>query len=494
MELKRQICARAMQSRDARFDGRFFTGVLTTGIYCRPVCPAPSPRLKNVKFFPSAAAAAESGLRPCLRCRPESSPGTPAWSGTSATVARAIRLIADGNLDGSNVESLAACLGVSSRHLGRLFRKHVGAAPVSVAQTRRIHLAKRLLDETDLPMSQVAKAAGFNSIRRFNAALKGCYDRTPSELRRQSARSSGRGASAELVLRLAFRPPFDWASVSEFLAARAIPGVEIVRASGYARTIRLDEHAGHLEVKPLSGTHQLELSIWFPNTSAICTIVDRTRRIFDLDAAPDPIARHLSGDPDLRPAVRRWPGLRVPGAWDGFEVAIRAILGQQVTVRGATTLTGRLVDRFGSTLDDAPSDGLSRLFPEACDLASTDVGCIGIPAGRARAIRLFAEAVADGRLALDGTMDFDAFVSAAVALPGIGDWTAQYVAMRALREPDAFPSTDLGLVRAAAGSGGRITPAALRHRAEKWRPWRAYAAMLLWKSPQEKTDDALHVH
>ncbi len=493
MELKRQVCARAMQSRDARFDGRFFTGVLTTGIYCRPICPAPSPQLKNVEFFPSAAAAAETGLRPCLRCRPESSPGTPAWSGTSATVARAIRLIADGNLDGSNVETLAASLGVSSRHLGRLFRKHVGASPVSVAQTRRIHLAKRLLDESDLPMAQVATAAGFNSIRRFNAALKGCYDRTPSELRRSSGRAADRGAASDLDLRLAFRPPFDWRSVIEFLAARAIPGVEIACTTGYSRTIRLDGHAGYLTVRPLPGTHQLEMSIWFPDTSAIRTIVDRTRRLFDLDAAPDPIARHLGGDPELRSSVRRWPGLRVPGAWDGFEVAVRAILGQQVTVRGATTLTGRLVDRFGTTLEEAPSTGLSKLFPAACDLADADVGCIGIPGSRARAIRCFAEAVADGKLALDGTMDFETFVDVAVALPGIGDWTAQYVAMRALREPDAFPSTDLGLVRAATGSGERITPAALRRRAENWRPWRAYAAMLLWKNSLEKTDDALHV-
>jgi len=477
MKLDRDICRRAMKARDARFDGRFFIGVRTTGIYCRPICPVRAPNLENVSFYPTAAAAAEAGLRPCLRCRPECSPSTPAWLGSSVTVTRALRLIEAGALDREGVPQLAGTLGIGPRHLTRLFHQHLGASPGSVAQTRRLHLAKKLIDETDLPMSRISSAAGFKSVRRFNDALAGSYGRTPTALRR--ARSTSHGS--RLALRLPFRPPYDWTSLIDFLRARAIPGVEEVSSDVYRRTIAFERSSGTIEVRPADRGNALDLRVCFSDAGRLPEIVQRVRRIFDLDAVPDEIARRLGSGEQLAASIRAWPGLRVPGAWDGFEIAVRAILGQQVTVKGATTLAGRLVAAHGEPIASNGVDGLRLLFPKPATLANAELTAIGLPRARASAINTLARAVDENRLRFDTTAGLEPFVESMTRLPGIGDWTAQYVAMRALGEPDAFPATDLGLLKGAARPGETLTATALRKRAEAWRPWRAYAALHLWK-------------
>lgn len=478
MDLNQQTCERARLSRDSRFDGRFFIGVTSTGIYCRPICPAPSPKERNVRYFPSAAAAGEAGFRPCLRCRPEASPGTPAWLGSSTTVSRALRLIDEDGLADTSLEALATRLGIGSRQLRRLFLKHLGATPVAVVQTRRLHFAKTLIDQTDLPFTQAALASGFGSIRRFNASFRTLYDRTPSELRRLAHRPGG-GRAEHYRFQLPFRPPLDWEGLLGFLAPRAIPGAEAIDAGKYRRTISIQGKRGSIEVGLGRG---LELRINFPDVRALIQIVDRVRRLFDLRADPSEIHARLTHDPLLSGLH---PGLRVPGAWDGFELAVRAILGQQVSVKGATTLAGRLVRAFGEPMDGG--EGLTHVFPAAETLAIADLSGIGLPAARAEAIRQLAGAVAGGELSFSGVVDPARFVERFKELPGIGDWTAQYVAMRALGEPDAFPASDLHLLRVA----GVAKSKQLEERAECWRPWRAYAAMHLW---QENADDRLHVY
>ncbi len=494
MQLEPQACYRALRTRDARFDGRFFTAVRSTGVFCRPVCPAPCPRLENCTFVPSAAAARELGYRPCLRCRPEASPGTPAWLGTSATVSRALRLISEGALDHGSVDALAERLGVGARHLRRLFLQHLGAPPLAVAQTQRLLFAKKLIDETRLPLGQVALASGFASVRRFNATIRQTYRRTPGDLRRASGKRSRRDG-AELVLRLPYRAPLAWDVLLGYLAGRAIPGVEAVRAGRYARTVRVRGAHGWLEVTAEPAANQLAARIHLPDASSLIEVAERLRRVFDLGADPHEITSHLRGDPLLGPRLRRLPGLRVPGAWDGFELAVRAVLGQQVTVRGATTLAGRLAASYGEKLADelaeqAPA-GLRYLFPGPEVLADADLAQIGLPKARAAALRGLAAAVASGELALDASLGLEETVARLCELPGIGEWTAQYIAMRALREPDAFPAGDLGLRKALAAPGAKpLSSAALARAAESWRPWRAYAAVALWlgdpKSGQEK--------
>jgi AraC family transcriptional regulator of adaptative response / DNA-3-methyladenine glycosylase II len=482
MELERERCYRALSARDARFDGRFFVGVKTTGVYCRPVCPARTPKLQNVLFFPCAAAAAEAGFRPCRRCRPETSPGTPAWLGTSATVSRALRLIQQGALDGAGVEQLAERMGVGARHLRRLFLRHLGASPIAVAQTRRVHFARRLLDETSLPIAGVAHAAGFSSLRRFNAAVRAAYGRPPSELRRARAEAPEPGNGAELSLRLPYRAPFDWDGIVDFLQARAIPGVEAVDRAAYRRSVALDGVEGVIEVRPAPGRSHLCLRVGSALAPQLIRVVERVRSIFDLGADPHEIASHLAGNPELAPLVAKHPGVRVPGAWDGWELAVRAILGQQVSVRGATTLAGRLVLAHGERLRRAAAEGVSRLFPSAEALSRVDLTSIGLPRTRAHAIQALARALSAGELALDGSVGLDQTLERLMALPGVGAWTAGYIAMRALREPDAFPDTDLGLRKAAAAGRELLSARELQARAETWRPWRAYAAMLLWQS------------
>ena len=487
MNLDREICERARLSRDARFDGRFFIGVTSTGIYCRPICPAPSPKEANVRYYPSAAAAAEAGFRPCLRCRPESSPGTPAWIGSSTTVSRALRLIEEDGLSDSSLEDLAARLGIGSRQLRRLFLKHLGATPVAVVQTRRLHFAKTLIDETDLPFTQAALASGFGSIRRFNASFQGLYGRTPTELRKL-ARRAGVSRSERYQFRLPFRPPYDWEAILGFLAPRAIPGVEQIDSESYRRTIALDGKCGHLEVRMHPRGDALDLRIDFPETRSLILIVDRIRRLFDLRADPAQISAVLGHDPLLAGRVALRPGLRVPGAWDGFELAVRAILGQQVSVKGASTLAGRLVRAFGAPFDCGGS--LTHVFPTPAALAAADYSTIGLTLARAEAVRQLALATERREISFAGVVDPASFMQRLRTLPGIGEWTAQYIAMRALAEPDAFPAADLWLMRVS----GADSPKQLEHLAESWRPWRAYAAMHLWQTEEKNADDLLHVH
>jgi AraC family transcriptional regulator of adaptative response / DNA-3-methyladenine glycosylase II len=476
VQLSHTICRSARLARDPRFDGKFFIGVRTTGIYCRPVCPAPSPKEQNVEYYPSAAAAAEAGLRPCLRCRPECSPGTPAWLGSSVTVSRALRLIAEGALEEDGVDRLAERLGIGSRHLRRLFLTHLGATPVAVAQTRRLLAAKKLIDETSLPLTGIAIASGFGSIRRFNAAFLETWGRCPRELRRTRGRTP---AGGPCTLELRYRPPFDWTALLGFLAGRAIGGVEHLEGDIYRRTIVTSRGPGWIEVRR-AGKTALTLSIHCPDSSELLTIASRVRRLFDLDADPQVIAGHLRRDALLGPLVKARPGLRVPGAWDGFELGVRAILGQQVSVAGASTLAARLVRKLGQPVAFEVT-GLTHTFPSPADVSTADLA-IGIPAARAEAIRQFARAVACGRVTFDAAVDSRAFQEELRSLPGIGPWTAQYIAMRALSDPDAFPTSDLVLRRACGGSDR-----------EPWRPWRAYAAMHIWQGVKDGRIDVLHV-
>jgi AraC family transcriptional regulator of adaptative response / DNA-3-methyladenine glycosylase II len=493
-ELDSNACYRALETRDARFDGRFFVAVRSTGVYCRPVCSARTPRRENCLFVPCAAAAAEAGFRPCLRCRPEAAPGTPAWQGTSATVSRAMRLINDGALDDGSVEELSAKLGVGERHLRRLFIEHLGASPVAVAQSRRLLFAKKLIDETRLPMSEIAFASGFASIRRFNDAVRKTWDRAPRELRKTRRASenedAGREATPTLVLRLPFRPPLDWDALVGFLSLRAIPGVEVASARRYARSIELGSASGIVEVEPLAEQNQLVARLYLSGTAPIIRVSDRLRRIFDLSADPDRIAQQLRGDRALRGRLRAHPGLRVPGAWDGFELAVRAILGQQVSVRGATTLAGRLARAYGRKLPELAT-GRDRelpdlLFPTPEALVDVDPSRIGLTRARGLAISALAEAVASGELELDVSANPEETMARLRALPGVGEWTAQYIAMRALAEPDAFPASDLVLrkVLAQEDTNDKLSEKQVYARAEAWRPWRAYAALHLWTTPE----------
>lgn len=473
MDLNWRICSRARLSRDPRFDGKFFIGVRGSGVYCRSICPAPTAKEKNCRYFPTAAAAAEAGYRPCLRCRPECSPGTPAWLGTPNTVSRALRLIDAGSLEDGGVEALAGRLGVGSRHLRRLFLRHLGATPLAVAQTRRLHFAKKLIDETRLPMCQLALASGFGCVRRFNDAIRRVYHRTPTEIRRL-ARQKDSQPENQYLFRLRFRPPYDWNGMLAFLGPRATPGVEVVEPGVYRRSIFFKGERGYFEVALDSSGVALAARVQFGNPCALFFIVERIRALFDLNADWAAIVESLKGDPVLAPRVAAHPGLRVPGCWDGFELAVRAVLGQQVSVKAATTLAGRMAEAFGKPAATLP--GLTRIFPSPEALADAPLVRIGLPQNRAEAIRNLARAVCAGRLRFEGAVDSDAFLARLQEIPGLGNWTAQYVAMRALGEPDAFPTGDLGLLRAL----GLRSLREVERRSERWRPWRAYAAMYLW--------------
>lgn len=477
MNLSREVCSRARLSRDARFDGKFFIAVLSTRIYCRPICPARTCKESNVCYFPSAAAAAEAGFRPCLRCRPECSPGTPAWLGTPTTVSRALRLIGDGGLE-AGVEGLAERVGVGSRHLRRLFIKHLGATPSAVAQTRRLHFAKKLIDETTLPMCQIAVAAGFGCVRRFNANIRKVYHRTPTQIR-HLARRTKVPPNDQYFFRLPYRPPYHWQTMMTFLAARATPGVEVVDGNGYRRSICWNDCRGHFQVSLDEGHHSLSVHVQIADPSSLYFIIERIRSMFDLNADWTDIAECLGDDPELRPRIEAAPGLRVPGCWSGFELTTRAILGQQITVRGATALAGRIARSFGQPFSAA--NGLTHLFPTPEALANAKLTSVGLPSKRAETVHAFARAVRDGQISFERIIDSDAFLAQLCKIPGIGAWTAQYVAMRALGEPDAFPSHDLGLLRAL----GLTSSRELEKRAEAWRPWRAYASMYLWSVANE---------
>lgn len=452
------ICYRALKARDARFDGLFFTAVRTTGIFCRPVCPARTPLLRNVEFFSNAAAAQAAGYRPCLRCRPEVSPDLPVSAGTSSTVNRALRLIHEGALDNGSAAQLAERLGLTDRHLRRLFLEHVGVPPVVVAETRRLLFAKKLITETHLGFSEIAFASGYQSLRRFNEAIRDTYKRNPMELRRFKPLDTN--AQPAIELKLNYRPPYDWSAFLRFVERRAITGLEAVKDGCYRRN--------GISVRQNLRENCLVARIESENIVRLRPIVEQIRFFFDLRANSGEIAAHLRKLSALRGLVPRSGGLRLPGCWDPFELAVRAILGQQVTVRGASTLAARLVEQFGSLT--------------ASRLADADLTAIGLPKTRSESLRSLARAVDDGSLRLDGSAAASEVIEKLCMLPGIGAWTANYIAMRALGDPDAFPSSDLGLLKAA----GVSSPRRLEAMAEAWRPWRSYAALYLWESLQKE--------
>ena len=486
-----EACYRAIETSDTRFDGRLFTGVKSTGIYCRPICPARTPRRKNVEFFPSAAAAQGCGYRPCLRCRPELSPAPGPLAGPPDVVVRALKLIAEGTLDDGALPELAERLAISERQLRRLFIEHLGASPLKIAQTRRVLFAKQLLHDTTLSMADVAMASGFGSIRRFNATFNVLFGKSPRALRREPLhnKNSGKRHKGDWIeIRLGFRPPLDWEFFLSFYRARAVSGVEAVEGDCYRRVIKLDDDVGVVEIRPGRGNHLLA-AIRFPNVSVLRKIVQRLRHAFDLDADPAMITQHLGADKILRRFIARHPGLRVAGNWDPFEQAVRAVLGQQISVTAARNLAARLAERWGEAVQFDDDDVLRFAFPTAAQLAQADVAALGMPRRRGAAVSTLAKAVLADPDFLSGGPSLDDVLGRLTALPGFGDWTANYVAMRAMREPDAFPAGDIGLQRALTdGNGCRPTPVQLLQRAEHWRPWRAYAAQYLWASDASHSD------
>ena len=476
------ICEQARCARDARFDGIFFTAVKTTGIYCRPVCPVPPARAANVLYFANAASAEAAGFRPCLRCRPELAPADGHWRRGDALLARALRMIEGGALDEAPLASLAERLHVGERHLRRVFQTALGVSPQQVQATRRLLFAKQLLSETTLPITEVAQAAGFGSQRRFNDAWIKAYDLPPSRLRRQSGNApAARPSSGSLQLRLNYRPPFDFRATLAFLRIRALPGIEQITQTSYSRV--LDLQGAWLQLEEWgAGEAALRLHLHGVAAPALPSIVQQLRQMFDLDADPCTINAHLAQDPALKPLLQAHPGLRLPGAWNVFETAVRAVLGQQVSVAAASTLTQRLLARLGQPLVGHAAPGLHQLFPAPAQLANANLVELGITTARIRSLHAIGHALSSpGGHILDGQHcpALDDFLRAWTALPGIGPWSAEYIALRGLHHPDAFPAGDL-VLRKQLGMGQPLPENVLRQRAEAWRPWRAYAAIHLW--------------
>jgi AraC family transcriptional regulator of adaptative response / DNA-3-methyladenine glycosylase II len=506
MTLDFETCCRAVAARDPRFDGRFFTAVTSTGVYCRPICPSRTPARKNMRFFPHQAAAEAAGFRACRRCRPEASPGSPDWNTRGDLVARAVRLISDGYVDEHGIGGLAQRLAVTERHLHRLVVAELGTGPLALARTVRLQTARRLLSETSVPITEIAFASGFSSVRQFNASFQESYRQPPSALR-AGARPRGAAAGTTdahgtdtygtgLSLRLACREPFDGESLLGFLAGRAIPGVEQVTAGAYTRTIRTSAGAGVIELVPgPPGQGHVLLRVRLTGLGGVGQVVSRCRQLFDLDADPAAIGSALASDRILAPLVHARPGLRIPGAYDGFELAVRAVLGQQVSVSAARTFAARLAVRHGTPLCAASVDGSMTddaagrhaaaaqdvqparpaiLFPGPDQLADADLSGLGFTTSRQATLRALAGAIATGRLDLDPGTDPAEAAARLSELPGIGPWTVSYILLRAAGDPDAFPETDLGLRRAIDRLG--CPP----EHARRWRPWRAYAALHLW--------------
>ena len=459
----------AILARDRRFDGVFFVGVSTTGIYCRPICPVRVPGRARCTFYATSAQAERAGYRACFRCRPELAPGHSAVDAVDTLVASAMRRIAEGALNDESIDDLAAELGVSSRHLRRAVESRLGVSPVELAQTRRLALAKQLLQDTQLPVTEIAFAAGFGSVRRFNALFAAKMRSAPSRVRRAAS-----PASERITLRLDYRPPYDWARMLGFLGPRAVPGVELIYGDTYNRVVHMGGVTGELSVRASEKREALELEVTLSLLPVLMPLVARVRRMFDLDARPDLIGAALRRDRALAPLVAARPGLRLPGAIDPFESAIRALLGQQVSVAAATTLAGRFAARFGAPLGN---DRYRFATPAEVVAAGPErIVKVGMPMARAHAIHGFARAIVDGRIKLDAPSELAPFVASLVELPGIGPWTAHYLAMRALHVPDAFPAADLGIQKALRRTGAKRAEA----RAEAWRPYRSYAVMHLW--------------
>lgn len=475
MHTDHERCYRAVLSRDARFDGVFYTGVKTTGIYCRPSCPAVTPKPQNVVFYASAAAAQDAGFRACRRCRPDTTPGSPEWNVRADAVGRAMRLIADGLVEREGVEGLASRLGYSHRHVTRMLTQELGAGPLALARSNRAHAARILIETTEMPMSDIAFAAGFASIRQFNDSVRHVYALSPTEMRgRRRSTPTGR-----VNLRLAVRQPFHVDGLLEFLGGRTIAGVERIDGRTYARVLRLPHGLGAVQLTLHDDHVACELELADLRDTAVA--VQRCRRLLDLDADPLAIDEILSGDSLLAPLVAAAPGLRLPSQVDGFEVAVRAIVGQQVSVAGARTILGRFAQAYGTpvTFDLAASHGLTHAFATPEAMAEADDTALSMPRSRARALIGVAQAVADGKIELDPGADRESVRADLVALPGIGPWTADYISMRALAHPDVMLETDLIIRRMLERHG------AGPDRTERWKPWRSYAAMHLWRASVE---------
>ena len=470
-------CYRAVESRDARFDGWFITAVRTTGIYCRPSCPTPvRPKRENVQFYPTAAAAQLAGYRACKRCRPDASPGSPEWNVRGDLVGRAMRLIADGTVDRDGVAGLARRLAVSERHLHRLLLSELGAGPLAIARAQRAQTARVLIETTDLPFTQVAFAAGFESIRQFNDAVREVFALTPTALRTAGRRRADI-ADGVLTLRLPYRPPLDWQALAGWLRTRALPGVAEVNGRVYRRTLRLPRGAGVVALEPVD-TH-IQCTLRLESMADLTSAVRQCRRLLDLDADPLSVVEVLSKDRRLSSIVKKRPGLRAPGAVDGTELAIQAVLGQQVSLAAARTLASRLVTAHGDVIKIADPT-LTHLFPHAASIADADLARLGVPATRRATLRAVARAVAGGTLALDPGADRTETYHQLLQLPGIGEWTAGYIVMRALGDPDTFLPSDLGIKKAVARLGIGSNARAISDHAAAWRPWRSYATHQLW--------------
>ncbi len=481
MMIDDQAAYHALKSRDSRFDGVFFVGVTSTGIYCRPICPARTPKQGNCKFFASAEAAEKASFRPCLRCRPELAPGNAPVDHAHRIADLIVQRIDEGlSDDGNRMEEIAARFGITSRHLRRIVQAELGVSPIELIQTRRLLLAKQLLTETKLPVIDVAFASGFSSLRRFNDAFSLQYQMPPGRLRKAAAAEiGGIGQGETSTLRLSYRPPYDWQGILEFLRGRAMKDVEFVADGSYSRTVRLGKYTGWIRVTHAAEKRALMVEFTHSLTAVLPALLMRLRHLFDLTARPDLIAEHLMKDPMLRDGVVENPGLRVPGAFDGFEMAIRAILGQQITVKAATTIAGRFSEALGEKIE-TPFPELTRLSPLAKVVAKAsldDVAKLGIVSARSASIIAMARAFDSGALAFDAGTDPQVAIERLVALPGIGPWTAQYIAMRALRWPDAFPKEDIAVRNKLGGVSAKQAEAM----SQAWRPWRSYAVIHLWR-------------
>jgi AraC family transcriptional regulator, regulatory protein of adaptative response / DNA-3-methyladenine glycosylase II len=481
-------CYRSVQSRDPRFDGWFFTAVTSTHIYCRPSCPALTPKRENVRFYPTAAAAQQAGFRACLRCRPDAAPGSPEWLGRADVAARAVKLVLHGIIDSEGVPGLASRLGYSERQLHRVLVAEVGTGALALARAQRSQTARTLLETTDLPAADVAFAAGFQSVRQFNETVKQIFGRTPTELRRGANRRPFAGdgqqrpgaGGPQLALRLAHRRPFAAEPLFSFLAMRAVPGIEAFDGYVYRRSLRLPHGEGTVELTPADGYVDARFSL--SDLRDLSPAVAKCRHLLNLDSDPEAVDEALGADPLLGPLVKAVPGRRVPGATDGLEIALRAIVGQQVSLGSARTLAGSLVRAAGAALEQ-PLGPVTHTFPDAgalAELAVSDPSAFRMPAARRRALQGVAEAVANGKLIIDPGADPAEVENGLLAIPGVGRWTSAYIAMRAIGDPDAFLPTDLGLRRSAARLGQESDAASLIRLAERWRPWRAYALAHLW--------------
>jgi AraC family transcriptional regulator of adaptative response / DNA-3-methyladenine glycosylase II len=474
-------CYRAAQSRDSRFDGCFITAVKTTGIYCRPSCPAMTPKRHNVEFFVTAAAAQQHGYRACKRCRPDASPGSPEWNVRADVVGRAMRLIADGLVDREGVGGLATRLNYSERQINRLLTAELGAGPLALARAQRAQTARTLIETTSMPITQIAFAAGFASVRQFNDTIREVYASSPTELRGTRQPSTAGGT---LSLRLAYRAPFHTESIFSFLGDRAVPGIEMWDGTTYRRSLRLNHGNAMVAVSSgatVPGSNAVMCTLYLDNVADAQAAVQRCRRMFDLDADPDTVETHFADDPILAPLVRKRPGLRSPGHPDGVELLTRAVLGQQVSVKGARTLAARLTAAIGEPLS-TPVDGITHVFPSAEAIAGCVTGDFAMPTARATALVNACEQLASGKIVIDAGSDREEIAMKLESLPGIGPWTASYVALRALGDPDVFLPTDLGVRNALRAFGVDSSPRAAARLAESWRPWRSYALHHLWAS------------